>query len=657
MSSRRRIQKKDPWQPNPAPDILQTRPFSNGKKARESRLPETNILQTRPFANRDKKLSPPEDTRSPEQIEAAKLFGYNAANIPSYGPSTPTPVQREEILDRDTSEQTEVEQISQEPTLQLKCSACEKEEAEIQRSPDSLSNPIPGIGTIEGSHPTLRRGSSGPSVMELQTKLNAVGTEEILEVDGEFGPKTQGAVIAFQQANDLLVDGIVGNQTWGALEGAGTLECSGENTNETDTSTPIFSDSSTETLQTKKIGDISIATTPIMLQKQAKACPIPPKKVPSQKKKPPKPASKNVKTQCQAGECHSLIVDDGGKGDLIGPDVVLNPTGKSSYDLFKELFTPPDQNNGLPMMSLSELIKELVRPAIQGKVQAAVLANVKSFDDFLILRGSLPEIINGLNTLDRGVDDSSLNDVFLKKDEIKGVPDERSLVKDRINALRTLCESQKDNSNTQSDPKASDCQRLVAISMSQVGTVFGDTDEAVDPNEPGEGKVRIGYQRIAEYFATGFGDSSYLDPSSPNHKQVKHKVAGDVFDGKDESGKNKMRHTNDILPEWCGIFVLWAFKSAGFSVGAWEPGTSIPHIAGFNKVAKTDVKPGDVGMVNRKSHQFIVVKINGDGDTLTTVEGNTDSSGSPVGGQVFMHTSKRAISTTDVGFFRADDLA
>lgn len=78
MSSRKRIQRKNPWQPNPAPDILQTRTFSNGKRARESRLPTTNdILETRQFASRDRKLSPPEDTRSPEQIEAAKLFGYN----------------------------------------------------------------------------------------------------------------------------------------------------------------------------------------------------------------------------------------------------------------------------------------------------------------------------------------------------------------------------------------------------------------------------------------------------------------------------------------------------------------------------------------------------------------------------------------------------
>ncbi|MEQ9668107.1 hypothetical protein [Coleofasciculus sp. G2-EDA-02] len=410
-------------------------------------------------------------------------------------------------------------------------------------------------------------------------------------------------------------------------------------------------------MQTKLVGDVAIATPSIMVQRDANACPVPPKKVPPQTKKPPKPASKDVKTECLGGECHSLIVDDGGKGEIIQPQVVLNPTGKSSHDLFKELFTPPDQLNGLPMMSLSELIKDLVRPSIKDKVQGAVLANAKSFDDFLILRGSLPDIINGLNTLEQGVNDSSLDDVFLKKDEIPGVPDERFLVKDRINALRTLCEAQNDNPNTATDAKASDRQRVVAIAMSQVGTVFGDVAEAVQPDSPQEGKVRVGYQRIAEYFATALGDPSYLDPSSPNHKQVKHKIAGNVYEGKDATGKTKTRHTNDILPEWCGIFVLWAFKSAGFGVGVWEYGTSIPHIAGFKPVAKTEVKPGDVGMVTRKSHQFIVVKINSDGDTLTTVEGNTDSSGSPVGGQVFMHSSKRALSTTDVGFFRAEDLA
>jgi hypothetical protein len=62
-------------------------------EARESRLPETNLLQTRPFANPAQKLSPPEATRSKEQMEAAERFGYNAANISVFAPSTPPPVQ------------------------------------------------------------------------------------------------------------------------------------------------------------------------------------------------------------------------------------------------------------------------------------------------------------------------------------------------------------------------------------------------------------------------------------------------------------------------------------------------------------------------------------------------------------------------------------
>lgn len=65
----------------------------------------------------------------------------------------------------------------------------------------------------------LKRGSSGSSVKELQNLLNQNGAN--LDVDGNFGPKTLDAVKSYQQSNGLTVDGMVGNETMGALTGVG----------------------------------------------------------------------------------------------------------------------------------------------------------------------------------------------------------------------------------------------------------------------------------------------------------------------------------------------------------------------------------------------------------------------------------------------------
>lgn len=63
----------------------------------------------------------------------------------------------------------------------------------------------------------LRWGSRGEGVCWVQRQLNRHGAE--LTVDGIFGPLTEAAVRAFQQANGLSVDGIVGPETKAALEG------------------------------------------------------------------------------------------------------------------------------------------------------------------------------------------------------------------------------------------------------------------------------------------------------------------------------------------------------------------------------------------------------------------------------------------------------
>ena len=61
----------------------------------------------------------------------------------------------------------------------------------------------------------LSYGSKGSEVTELQKLLNRNGYS--LDADGIFGSKTQAAVKDYQQKNSLSVDGIVGNNTWGAL--------------------------------------------------------------------------------------------------------------------------------------------------------------------------------------------------------------------------------------------------------------------------------------------------------------------------------------------------------------------------------------------------------------------------------------------------------
>lgn len=62
----------------------------------------------------------------------------------------------------------------------------------------------------------LSVGAHGSSVTRLQQALKNAGFNPG-PIDGDFGPKTKAAVVAFQRAKHLSVDGVVGPQTNGAL--------------------------------------------------------------------------------------------------------------------------------------------------------------------------------------------------------------------------------------------------------------------------------------------------------------------------------------------------------------------------------------------------------------------------------------------------------
>jgi hypothetical protein len=84
-----------------------------------------------------------------------------------------------------------------------------------QPQPQPREEPPPQAG-----EPTLRlRDQSVDGWVEyLQQLLNAWGAGN-LTVDGDFGNATLTAVTTFQTRQRLLVDGVVGNQTWAELRG------------------------------------------------------------------------------------------------------------------------------------------------------------------------------------------------------------------------------------------------------------------------------------------------------------------------------------------------------------------------------------------------------------------------------------------------------
>ena len=64
---------------------------------------------------------------------------------------------------------------------------------------------------------TLRRGSTGAKVTQLQRVLNAWYPWLGLAVDGDYGPATEGAVREFQRRAGITADGIAGPVTLGRL--------------------------------------------------------------------------------------------------------------------------------------------------------------------------------------------------------------------------------------------------------------------------------------------------------------------------------------------------------------------------------------------------------------------------------------------------------
>ncbi len=99
----------------------------------------------------------------------------------------------------------------------------EDDEPEVPEEPDSPEVPdkpeVKYTRLLKLTDPYMK----GDDVKAVQAALKAAGFDP-KGTDGTFGPNTEAAVKAYQKANDLEADGIVGPITWAKLMGDTTLE-------------------------------------------------------------------------------------------------------------------------------------------------------------------------------------------------------------------------------------------------------------------------------------------------------------------------------------------------------------------------------------------------------------------------------------------------
>lgn len=79
-----------------------------------------------------------------------------------------------------------------------------------------------GAAQTGAAYDQVVKGSTGQAVTNLQNELKDLGYLKA-DATGYFGSETLSAVLAFQKANYLKQDGVVGNSTWDVLRAGNAI--------------------------------------------------------------------------------------------------------------------------------------------------------------------------------------------------------------------------------------------------------------------------------------------------------------------------------------------------------------------------------------------------------------------------------------------------
>lgn len=159
-------------------------------------------------------------------------------------------------------------------------------------------------------------------------------------------------------------------------------------------------------------------------------------------------------------------------------------------------------------------------------------------------------------------------------------------------------------------PQTNDLGRLAVVAVARgeasIPGVAAKLPGGKDPADPRKRTFRMGHPRLLKYFrVTGAASATPYMEAAVTYLEKQGQLAP--------------------MPHWCGIFALWAVKTAGMNVGGWNLGQGISSVKGFRQTFSPG--PGDVGYesLGEFQHHFVVEKAVPEGSVLRlhSVEGNS----------------------------------
>ena len=152
----------------------------------------------------------------------------------------------------------------------------------------------------------------------------------------------------------------------------------------------------------------------------------------------------------------------------------------------------------------------------------------------------------------------------------------------------------------------------VALALAEAGKVEAYSAGGTDP-ETGK-TTRLGWERLDVFFEAAYGGR------------------GGGYNANMQSAVKFLNGPK--LQSWCGLFALWALKSAGVPLGNWRIGNGISAVIATSRSPQSYTpQEGDVGYIHSPhQHHCLVMRV--EGDTVITIDGNTRGEGGATGGQI-----------------------